>query len=365
MIDDALLSAETLGGDEFPITPQPEHLVPNSLAHEQTRSWFRDELESEPGSVILTRDDTDGYSSAALLVDDIGADTVILPLNPDGAYNFTYALEDLHATGIKDTPIYVAGITLESDEHAGHLEYLTRACDCAVTWYDTARWDDEVVDAFEANGVDLVLDSDECAASLIEREREHEYDENLREIADLAADLTLERHDDARSDRLAAFQTMADTALFIRTVRIHGVDFPPKINEEVDAQLEHERHLEADAVDAADETIVGDYDVAIAYTRADRRKRIGSALLNEHDNDLAVVLGTDANMGIYSHSDRETIAKCDEIAAEFGGGGRPTAAECSVPVETFRELAAYWSTTGESITDDLVAAIETVVDSSS
>lgn len=104
------------------------------------------------------------------------------------------------------------------------------------------------------------------------------------------------------------------------------------------------------AVDRAERYQIGDVTVAMTYVRGGRSSEIGNVLVEEHSDifDVAIVQKPHGGMGIYSHSDREGFARCHEIAGELGGSGHPTAAGCEVPIETFRELAHYWSTTGES-----------------
>ena len=343
--------------DERSITPKPEHVVPDSIEFGRTREAFRAQLANDPEAVIVTHTDADGYSSAALIAHIEHPETPVRPVDYHGAYGLEDALEDI-ASCAPRTRVYILDLNPDS---AGIKQPLINlwAADCPVTWYDHHQWDDDVREAVESAGVDLVVDEDECTASLISREFAA-YAEKLEDLAECTKDIDLWVRDDPRSERLNVFATIADVDEYIEAVLWHGADLPGEIEQRIDERLDRDRELEEAAVDRAVIRMAEEYRVAFTYSRGGRSSVIGNTLVEEMDNDIAVVMKSHGGVGIYSHSNRETFAQCHQIAERLGGGGHPTAAGCSVPVQTFREMAEYWSTAGESIEDRLYEAVDHV-----
>lgn len=364
MIDNTLLSRDALGFDEYAITPKPNHLIPDSIERERVREQLRTELTTDPDAVIITHTDADGFSSAALLVEAIGSNTVVQPIDYAGGYRFEHVLDDLEAV-VSNIPIYICDFNPGSRACVSQLERLIGELDCQITWYDHHQWDDGLVTTVQSAGVDVVIDEDECATSLIEHDHPYEFAPHLRDLAICTKDIDLWIREDKRSDRLNVFASLAEPWEYIETVLEYGADLPSRVERRIDDCLERERELEQAAIDNRFSTRVGDCTVAMTYSRGGRSASIGNELVEDHpdDYDIAIVMQTHGAMGIYSRSDRETFASCHEIASQLGGGGHPTAAGSKVPVETFRDLAAYWATAGTSVRSKVTSAIETVVHS--
>jgi len=370
MISDDLLARDHLEDDEWATTPKPEHLVPDSIERERTRESFLSDLEDNPSTVVLTHIDADGYSSAALVADYRGPDTVVLPVSYHDAYGLRDALSDLAGEITAETTVYIVDLAANDRHIEGHLLLLEQA-GVDVVWYDHHQWDDDTRDAVERADVTLVVDEDECTASLLARDLGHHYDGGgipadfdpyLEELAAVTKDIDLWIRDDPRSERLNVFATIADHEEYIDTVLKHGVDWPDSVDQRIDERLGRDRELEEYALENRTAYDVGGYSVAITYVRGGRSSQIGNDLVEEMDHDIAVICKPHGGVGIYSHSDRETFARCHEIADQLGGGGHPTAAGCEVPVETFHDLADYWKTCGASVREELLEAVIAVVD---
>lgn len=370
MIDDALLSRENLEHDRWTVTPKPEHLVPDSIERKHTRESFLAQLRDDPATVVLTHIDADGYSSAALVADYCGPDTAVQPLSYHGAYGFRDALGDLADEITADTTVYIVDLAANDCHIEAHLLPLEKA-GVDVVWYDHHQWSDDARDAVERAGVTLVVDEDECAASLLARELGQHYDgggipadfePHLEELAAVTKDIDLWIKDDPRSERLNVFATIADVDEYIDTVLKHGVGWPDSVDGRIDERLERDRELEEAAIENRTGATIGNYSVAITYTRGGRSSQIGNDLVEELDHDIAVIMKPHGGVGIYSHSDRETFARCHEIAEQLGGGGHPTAAGCEIPFGSFEELAGYWVNRGSETRVKIYEAIEAVVD---
>jgi len=365
MISDDLLARDQLEFDEWATTPKPEHLVPDSIERERTREQFRADLRDDPDAVVVTHTDADGLSSAALIVaalerDYDATDIAVQPIDYHGAYRFEHVVGDLLDVGLTDTPIYVSDFALDNEGVVGDLERLTDA-GCLTTWYDHHQWDDSLVADLEDAGVTLTIDEDECTASLLAREL-GPYDDHLEDLAECTKDIDLWIRDDPRSERLNVFASIVDSPWeYIDTVLVRGPDLPDDVERLIDERLERDRELEQYALENCTVTNVSGYSVAISYVRGGRSSQIGNDLVEELDHDIAVIMKPHGGIGIYSHSDRETFARCHEVADQLGGGGHPTAAGCEIPVESFSELAAYWTNEGSDVHEDIYQAIEAVV----
>ncbi|MDS0280339.1 recombinase RecJ [Halomicroarcula sp. S1AR25-4] len=359
MTDDALLDRDELGFEEWAVTPDPDHLVPDSLERERAREAFRSKLRSDPPAVCITHTDADGLSSAALVVDKYGLETVVQPVDYHGAYRFEHVLEDLiDCADLPSTTIVVCDFAL--DEPVDDLDIVGSRAQTAE-WFDHHQWDGETAQAVVDAGFRLSVDEDECTASLLARFRS--IDADLQELAEVTKDIDLWIRDDPRSGRLNTFASIADPEDYVATVLECGVDLPDDVEQRIDERQALDEQLEDLAVERAVRFWVGDHDVAVTYCSGGRSSVIGNRLAEEHEDDcdVAVVMKSHGGIGIYSHSDREGFARCHEVASELGGGGHPTAAGCEVPVDTFRDLAHYWASEGSSSYDDIRRAIRAVV----
>ena len=348
-MNDNLLERDELGFEEWSVTPDPETLVPDSIARERDRDRFRSNLATNPDAVIVSHTDADGLTSATLLSEAVSTDeTMIQTVGYQDAYRFEHLLEDLldapEAFETHGTTLLVSDFKPDSEDCAGPLSDLINL-GIQVEWYDHHQWGEETQNALEDIGVVLTIDTDECAASLIARESDHEWSAQTRELVAVTKDRDLWINDDPRSPKLNTFARIADPSEYVNTVLAHGVDFPDRIEERIEERQELDAKLEQAAVDRADSHSMGDgFDVAVTYTAGGNTSNIGNELVENHDPlfDLAVVC-TPSSVSFYAHSEAGTFDHCHEVAGELGGGGHPTAAGAGVPVYYFRDLAAYWT----------------------
>lgn len=364
MVSDALLSKHSLPEHEWVVTPNPEDLVPDSIERERTSEQFKRALGKDPDAIVLTHDDADGLTSAALVAEYVGGRVPIQPVSYHGAYQLEHACEDILDVGIEETPVYVTDLSVDDAASTGGIDRLINDNDCTVEWYDHHQWASVPRQYTEAAGVDLTVDTEECAASLLRRELNADWPAHVDELVDVTKDHDLWIKEDPRSDRLAAYADITAPDLYVYTVLDYGVDLPSDAAKAVDQHLSQVEWLEEEAIQRAEGHEVANYHVALTYIRGGRSSHIGNYLTEEHaaGYDIAIVCKPHGGVGIYSHSDRETFARCHEVAAELGGGGHPTAAGADVPVECFRDLASYWAHAGATVYEDLLDAVRAVVE---
>ena len=382
MVNDDLLTRSTLTEDEWRITPEPEALIPDSVQREQRSEQFRDALtpddssQTQPDAIVITHTDADGLTSAALLAERHGHDTPIRPVSYNGAYRFEHALADLLAAEITDRLVYICDFNPPDRAETDLPDALRRLIDernCEITWYDHHQWVDDALTAYRDAGIDVIVDEDECTASLIRADVDHQFADHITELVDVTRDIDLWIRDDPRSPRLNIFAKLVDTpAEYVLTVLEHGPDLPADVSDRIDDQIDRDTRLEQAAVKHADVHTVAGTPIATTYTRGGRSSEIGNTLVESdpfgRDIDIAIILRAAGSVGIYSHSDGQgddpdpsVFAQCHEIAGRLGGGGHPTASGFSVPVETFRDLARYWATAGDSVIDLILTESEHVL----
>jgi oligoribonuclease NrnB/cAMP/cGMP phosphodiesterase (DHH superfamily) len=383
MVSNELLDREELSFDEWAVTPDPDDLIPDSIEHERESERFRDQLtpsdseDNSPTGVVLTHTDADGLSAAALLVHMLGSETAVRPVSYHGAYQFEDALSDLIDVGFSETPIYITDFSPDTATVPDDLETLVDVYDCTAVWYDHHEWPDGARENYEAAGIDTHVDTNECATSLLHqtfRYDDREWPDHIDELVTVTKDIDLWIRDDPRSPRLNTFASLVDDPWeYINSVLEHGVDHPPDVEQRIDERIARDEELETYAVENATKYATADdpWTVAITYSKGGRSSEIGNELCEnpKHDVDIAIVLKTHGGGGVYSHSDGQgedpdldVFARCHEIASEFGGGGHPTAAGFSVPVENFRDLAEYWASASGAVRPAVLQACYDVFD---
>lgn len=355
-MNDELLSRENLGFEEWAVTPSKDDMTPDSVKREQIRKEFLNELEHEPSTIVISHGDADGLGAVAMVKEVEGGEAAFVTVSYHGPYDVADALQDvsLHADFFAN--VYVTDLGCDDPS----VIEAAAQVDQPVHWFDHHQWDNDLIQRARSSGISLTIDEDECATSLIAET--FGMDEDMMELAEVTKDHDLWIKEDPRSDRLGVMAYTLDDEAYVESVRENGVDHPEWVEDEIDEQLELDEKLEAHAVERANTWTVRDYKVALTYIRGGRSSEIGNQLVEEHEDDynIAIVMRP-SGCSIYSHSDRETFARCHEVAGELGGGGHPTASGFPIPADTFRQMADYWVSCGESVRDEIVAAISEVV----
>jgi oligoribonuclease NrnB/cAMP/cGMP phosphodiesterase (DHH superfamily) len=371
-MNDELLTRDELGLVEWSVTPDPEALVPDSIARGRERKAFRAKLVDNPDGVIISHTDADGLSSAALLKHNAYTPRVIQTVGYQDAYRFEHVLEDMldDDTGFGPDGALLQISDFTPDDDAECVAALSALDDagCTIEWYDHHQWDEATAQAVIDAGVELTIDTDECAASLIHRVVGGSWPGHIDDLVDVTKDRDLWINDDPRSERLSVFSRVFDVEEYVETVLDYGAELPGDVQSRIDDRLERDEQLEDLAVNRAESHDIAGLHVAVTYTAGGNTSNIGNELVENHDPlfGLAVVC-TPSSVSFYSHSESGTFDHCHEVAAELGGGGHPTAAGCGVPADNFRELAHWWSMMGMDghVVTEILNAAAAVVEGSS
>lgn len=359
MVEDELISRESLTFRDWAITPDEDALIPQSRRREERIDSFRNDLEDD-GTVILTHGDADGLTSAALVYSMQSQVASVEPLSYYGSFQFEDALATMLDEGIADRNVYILDFNPDTMEEAEMVDKLINR-DNRFTWFDHHQWDNDLYTAFSTRGVRIHLDEEECTASLIGEV--FGFDGKLQDLIEVTKDRDLWINEDERSEWLAVYADLAEPMEYIETVLEDGVYFSEEVKKQIDEQMELDERLKEWAVDHAIYRTVQDYSVALTYVSGGVSSEMGNDLVENKDADIAIIMQPYGGASIYSHSDRETFAQCNEVAAELGGGGHPTASGFGFDFDNFLELARYWYTQGMSKERPIIEAIETVVDS--
>lgn len=397
-MDDALFTAGFDGGDgdldfsEYRLTPSPEDLTPDSVARKEKREEFSealDRLGDRVETVVFTHTDADGLTSGALLAymseksrgnytapsqnfHERGfKSTVVLPVDYTDPYSFEEALADLDGwIGGGPSEIYISDFNADpgmAEETADTFASLGETAD--IRWFDHHQWEDESIDILDDVGVEILLDTDECAASLIHREEgvdgedEDEWPDHLSELVAVTKDRDLWIREDPRSERLNAFSHVADSPNeYMATVLNDGVEWGERVDERIGEYLDRQRRLETAAVLNATRYFIQeprdipDRDhsyIAFTYSRGGRPSVIGNRLVENDEETIVAFVARPDGISVYSHSTDESYDYCHLVARSFGGGGHPTASGFPIPVKNGRRLTRYWASAGTFVTREL------------
>lgn len=363
MVDDKLISKDELSFSEYAVAPAPEHVQLNSHALARRQENFRSKLSKNPTTVILTHDDADGLTSAALVESQHEAEeTAIETVVHNGPFGLSEALEVLYEHPCNPLKLYLLDFCFEDDTKAIEMLREKRA-NLDVEAYDHHQWDNpEVFD--DVHKMDLTVDTDYCTSTLLLKVFGPDLSDDLWELAKVTEDWDLWIREDERSPKFQTFarEIVDEPEEYVYTVLEHGVDLPEDVEEAIEEHHREEEQLRKFAIDDVSYDMIGDYRVAITYLGKGSSADIGNELVEDHEYDIAVIQKAHGGAGIYSHSDEDVgFNHCHRVAQKLNGGGHPTASGFGHEFENFRQLAEYWASCGQSERWQVVRAIKEVV----
>lgn len=137
---DELLSLDELGFEEWSLTPNPETLVPDSMARERERESFRSKIADDPAAVVVSHTDADGLTSAALLSMSVPYDDVVIQtVGYQDPHRFEHVLQDLtdYEAGFdpRGSELLISDFNSDSESCTDYLTDLAEGA-CDICWYD-------------------------------------------------------------------------------------------------------------------------------------------------------------------------------------------------------------------------------------
>ncbi|MFB6138910.1 MAG: DHH family phosphoesterase [Halosimplex sp.] len=337
-MDDRIIDDERLPLERKSVLPGEGFFYPDSLRETEKEQEAVDAL-SGADTVVIADTDADGLGCVALIREVHGDDAALVASGPhELAQSIEWAVE----YAPDDATVFVCDLCPDSEDDLAGLEALAERT--TVRWFDHHQWDDEVADRVESAGVDLAVgDSDEvCTTDVALAELDYGFPEKFERLARVTRDHDLWIKEDERSDDLADYAMWADPEEYVRVIRRYGVDFPPAVEEFLDAQRVEKEALIEKAVERAELREVADWTVGVTYGRCSQNE-VAEAL-RQQGADASVVVKPAGSASIRGS---ETFERAHEVARQVSGGGHPRAAGCKPRIyDDMLDYAHHWSTRG-------------------
>jgi oligoribonuclease NrnB/cAMP/cGMP phosphodiesterase (DHH superfamily) len=403
MVKEKLIDKEEMDFEEYAVQPRKEYVTFDSILEEQRVKEFSRKLDMLPDTVILTHDDADGLTSAAIafyrekeLFDN---EAIIETVAHYGPFQLEDALEQMYTHAHVPEKLFILDFEFGEIEDS-KIRLLSKVAE-GVKCFDHHQWKNpERISKMD--DVELTIDEDECAASLLAKE--WKIPTRWYVLGQITKDYDLWMRDNSKSKRLNIFaqEVAKDPADYAFTLsraslnlgKVPGLDiewledageevcrdfgrefshtrFGAGVRhnaeaslgalkeQEIDKQIEENEML----VDYAVDRVVGDTEgLGIVYAGKGPSAEIGNHIVEEEWEEMqaVAVLKPHGGGSVYSHSNREKFDECHTVAKKLGGGGHPTAAGFSFDFDTFTEMAEYWSTQGENKYEVIIDAFEEV-----
>ena len=355
-MDDSLIDDEHLSLEDRSLLPSKGFFIPESYREREREEEFEESVSGR-STVMLVDGDADGLGAVVLgrqVHDDLGYSTASPNYLED-------ALERLAEHVEEGATVYIVDLCPDPDVSLGDLETVVEKAE-TVRWYDHHQWDDDVREAIEGLGVEVVVgESDEvCSADVTLQQFEemgHDFDDATRELVAVTRDHDLWIRDDPRSDDIADLSVFLDADDYLDAVS-EGPDIDDEYRELLAEKREEKEKLIELAVERADMVEIGDVTVAHTYGRCSQNE-VAENLRGE-GADAAVVVKPEGGTSLRGS---EGFERCHEVARKLGGGGHPRAAGCKPDVfDTMLDFARHWTTDGEEARAAVVEAFEEVLD---
>ena len=320
------------------VLPGEGFFIPDTYEEEVAEQEAAEALDGAE-TVVVADPDADGLGCVALVREAFG-DAALLPAGPHELDEAVEYVAEYMESGAR---VFICDLAADERDDLATLDtVVARATD--VRWFDHHQWDEAAADRVRAAGVDLVVgDSDEeCSTDVTLRSLDHSFDEKYADLAATTRDHDLWIREDPRSDDVADLAYWADPEEYVATVRKHGIDLPPDVEEFLAERRVEKEALIDKAVERADIREVGSWTVGVTYGRCSQNEV--AERLREQGTDAAVIVKPAGSASIRG---TENFERCHEVARQVNGGGHPRAAGCKPDVyDDMLDYAHHWTTHG-------------------
>lgn len=338
-MNDRLIDDDTLSLSRKSLLPGEGFFYPDSFDAERAEREIEATVTDEE-VVVIADPDADGLACVALIREAFGTGALV----PAGPHELSDAIERIAEYVEPGARVFVCDLCPDDFHYiARQFARLTERAD-TVKWFDHHQWDDETATKVREHGANLVVGNsdEECSADVTLASLDYEFDPEYAELAAVTRDHDLWLREDSRSDDLADFAYWADPEEYITTVREHGVDLPPEIEEFLTEQRVEKEALIERATERAELKEIGPWTVGVTYGRCSQNE-VAEAL-RETGADAAVVVKPSGSASIRG---TENFERCHEVAGQVNGGGHPKAAGCKPEIyDDMMDYANHWTTHG-------------------
>lgn len=293
--------------------------------------------------------DSDGLACEVVLNEAYPDSEVVVIQGRGGKYGFdiedSLSLVADHAS--EDATVVIADIAPDA-EFSGYMAAVNDI-DGEVHIYDHHDWEWYTKESLKSVTDHLVVDTDKCAAQVVQQELLPDADAHLQEFLEVTADHDLWKKEDERSDQLATLAYELERDEYVDAARTHGanmVEADDQIRKRYEAaEREQERRTQI-AVDNAEWHTIHGYEVAITYLDCNQSE-VGNQLI-ENGADIAVITKPTLSLSFRSAEDVPLSA---ELARRLGGGGHPSAAGANLYGEIDADFSDLWESGGRPALD--------------
>lgn len=266
--------------------------------------------------------DSDGMACEVVLRAKYENPVIIHANGSEFGIGLTQALDIVSETVTEDTPVIVADLSPDSTYSA--FKSSLNKIEAPVSVYDHHDWKWTAKTSIELSVDSLVIDTNKCAAQVLQEEIYPNADAQMKEFLEVTADHDLWKKEDYRSDHLSTLSFRLQSDEYVEAALEYGADMVVDSKELQGVYGESERKAKQRAnlaVENAEWFTLDGTTVAITYFDC-HQSRVGEQLI-ESGADLAVIIQPTLSVSFRS---TEEFGRCAELARELNGGGHPDAA---------------------------------------
>jgi len=352
-MDDWIIDDERLSLERKSVLPGEGFFYPDSLEESHKEAEAVEALTAAE-RVIIADTDADGLGCVALIREACG-DAGLVPAGP---HELGQSVEWAREYAADDAVVFICDLCPDSPEDIAGIDELAERT--TVRWFDHHQWDEDLAATVRRAGVDLTVgDSEEvCTADVALAELDYDFPERFSALAEVTRDHDLWIKEDERSDDLADYSMWSDPEEYVDTIREHGADLPPEVEEFLAERRVEKEALIEKAVERAQLREIGEWTVGVTYGRCSQNE-VAEAL-RQQGADAAVIVKPAGSASIRG---TETFERAHEVAAQVHGGGHPRAAGCKPHIyDDMLDYAHHWTTRGAVAKQKILDAFENLPD---
>ncbi len=340
---------ENIPIEDKSLLPESSFFIPDEIKEEKKEEILKE--ISEKQTAMLVDGDADGIGAVAVVkeaLEDVG----FLATSPN---NLKEDLERFKQ--VNSSKIFIVDLCPDSLQKIEPIKDIAKKAD--IYWYDHHKWDEEILEAVEKMGVEIVIGDSEkvCSADVVLNELEskgHTVSEQTKELIKLTRDHDLWIKNDPRSDNLSDLSHYLSSEEYLEAIQ-GGINID-EYKDFLEEKRREKRKLIELAVKRSSIKEIKGIKIAQTYGRCSQNE-VAEKLREQ--SDVVTVAKPEGGISIRGS---ESFKKCHEVASLLGGGGHPKAAGCKPPIfNSMLDYAKHWVSKGEKANKEVLEAFKKVV----